>query len=141
MSRVLVDSSVWIDHLRGVDSRETRILRALLRRLDPWTGSATPDEILVGDLVILEVLRGIDDDGQRRRVRESLLAFATVRLGGPATALLAVEHYIALRRHGQTVRKAIDCLIAAWCIEHDVALLHADRDFLPFVRHRGLRTA
>ena len=92
-------------------------------------------------MVIVEVLRRIDDDGQRRRVRDTLLAFETVRVGGTATALLAVDHYVALRRLGQTVRKAIDCLIAAWCIEHGVPLLHADRDFLPFARHRGLLLA
>ena len=141
MSRVFVDSSVWIDHLRGVDSGETLTLRSLLRRLDPWAGPAEPDEIVVGDMVIVEVLRGIDDDGQRRRVRDTLLAFETVRVGGTATARLAVDHYVALRRLGQTVRKAIDCLIAAWCIEHGVPLLHADRDFLPFARHRGLLLA
>jgi predicted nucleic acid-binding protein len=119
VSRVFVDSSVWIDHLRGVDSL------------------AEPDEIVV----LVEVLRGIDDDRQRRRVRETLLAFETVRIGRTATALLAVEHHVALRRLGRTVRKAIDCLIAAWCIEHGVPLLHADRDFLPFARHRGLLQA
>lgn len=141
MKRVFVDSSAWVDHLRGVDSRETRLLRSLLRRLDPLaaSGSAEPPvDVLVGDVVLLEVLRGIDDDRQRRRVRETLLAFELVRVGGTTTALQAVEHYVALRRLGQTVRKAIDCLIATWCIEHDVPLLHADRDFLPFVHHRGL---
>lgn len=141
MSRVFVDSSVWIDHLRGIDSRETRTLRTLLQRLDPRADVAEPDEIVVGDLVLVEVLRGIDDDRQRCRVRETLLAFETVRVGGAATALLAVDHYVVLRRLGQTVRKTIDCLIAAWCIEHDVPLLHTDRDFLPFARHRGLRLA
>lgn len=138
MSRVFVDSSVWVDHLRGLDSRQTRLLRAMLRRLDPWAGDGAPDAIVVGDMVVLEVLRGIDDDRQRLHVRETLLSFDPVRVGGTATALLAVEHYVALRRLGQTVRKAIDCLIAAWCIEHGVPLLHADRDFQPFARHRGL---
>jgi predicted nucleic acid-binding protein len=141
VSRVFVDSSVWIDHLRGVDCPETRTLRTLLRRLEPKAEVAEPDEILVGDLVIVEVLRGIDDDRQRHRVREALLAFKVVRLGGTATVLLAVDHYVALRRLGQTVRKTIDCLIAAWCIEHRVPLLHADRDFLPFAHHRGLLLA
>lgn len=141
MSRVFVDSSVWIEHLRGVDRRETRSLRGILQRLDPKAEVAEPHEILVGDLVIVEVLRGIDDDRQRHRVREALLAFKVVRLGGTATALLAVDHYVALRRLGQTVRKTIDCLIAAWCIEHRVPLLHADRDFLPFAHHRGLLLA
>jgi predicted nucleic acid-binding protein len=143
--RLLVDSSVWIDHLRGVESRETRLLRQVLRRLDPfspasWDGDGQT-EVLVGDLVLLEVLRGVDDDRQRARVRAQLLVFAQVGLGGTATALAATEYYVALRRLGATVRKAVDCLITAWCIEHGVPLLHADRDFLPFVRHRGLVAA
>ncbi|MGE3294111.1 MAG: PIN domain-containing protein [Geminicoccaceae bacterium] len=143
MTRLLVDSSVWIDHLRGVDSRETRILRGMLRQLDPLIGDKADDEItiLVGDLVLVEVLRGIESDGQRRRVRDALLAFDVVQIGGIATALAAAEHDAALRRIGQTVRKAIDCLIAAWCIEQGVPLLQADRDFLPLARHRGLRLA
>ena len=145
MSRLFVDSSVWIDHLRGVDSRETRLLRRLLRRLDPLAAAADAEEeaveIVVGDVVLLEVLRGIDDDRQRARVRGVLLAFGPVRVGRAATALAAVEHHVALRRFGLTVRKAIDCLIAAWCIEREVPLLHADRDFLPFARHRGLLVA
>jgi predicted nucleic acid-binding protein len=145
VSRLFVDSSVWIDHLRGVDSRETRLLRRQLRRLDPLAAAVDEEEetveIMVGDLVLLEVLRGIDDDRQRARVRGILLAFEPVRVGGAATALAAVEHHVALRRLGLTVLKAIDCLIAAWCIEHEVPLLHADRDFLPFARHRGLLVA
>ena len=143
MTRLFVDSSVWIDHLRGVDSRETRLLRGMLRRLDPMIAEEGDDQttIVVGDLVLVEVLRGIESDGQRRRVRDALLAFDVVQVGGIGTALAAAEHYAALRRIGQIVRKAIDCLIAAWCIEHAVPLLHADRDFLPLARHRGLELA
>jgi predicted nucleic acid-binding protein len=43
-----------------------------------------------------------------------------------------------LRALGVTVRKPIDCLIATYCIEEGVALLHRDRDFEPFVEHLGL---
>jgi len=37
------------------------------------------------------------------------------------------------------VRKTIDCLIATWCIEHDVPLLYSNRDYEPFVEHLGLQ--
>jgi len=70
-----------------------------------------------------------------------MLSFEVVGVGGRGVALVAAEHDVALRRLGVTVRKAVDCLIAAWCIAHSVPLLHADRDFLPFVAHRGLATA
>ena len=136
---VLVDSSVWIDHLRGARTGATQSLRGLLDALDPNTGDDDPAEILIGDLVLLEVLRGVVDDRQHETTRRALLAFPQVTLGGTRTALGAVGHYRYLRRLGITVRKAVDCLIAAWCIEHGVELLHADRDFEPFARHCGLR--
>jgi predicted nucleic acid-binding protein len=47
------------------------------------------------------------------------------------------------RRHdgarGKTVRKTIDCLIAIYCLLHDHALLHYDRDFDPFEAMLGLQ--
>jgi predicted nucleic acid-binding protein len=143
MTRVLVDSSVWIDHLRGVGSRETLVSRRMLQGLDLRTASpaeaAAPPELVVGDLILLEVLRGIDDDRQQARVRRILLAFDQARLSSTSTALAAVDHDHKLRSLGVTVRKAIDCLIAAWCIGEGVPLLHADRDFAPFATHCGLR--
>ena len=139
MTAVFVDSSVWIDHLRGTASPAVGALRRLLDALDPDTGEDDPAEVLVGDLVLLEVLRGIDDDRQQDATRTALLAFPQVELGGTGTALAAVEHHRALRRLGITVRKAVDCLIAAWCIAQAVPLLHNDRDFLPLAAHCGLR--
>jgi predicted nucleic acid-binding protein len=136
---VFVDSSVWIDHLRGAVTPGTRALRRLLDALDPDTGEDDPAEILVGDLVLLEVLRGVSDDRQYDATRSALLAFPQVRIGGTATALAAVDHDRSLRRRGVTVRKPVDCLIAAWCIARRVPLLHADRDFAPFAEHCGLQ--
>ncbi len=139
MNAVFVDSSVWIDHLRGKATQEVAVLGRLLDGLDPDGGQDDPAEVLVGDLVLLEVLRGIADDGQQARTRVGLLAFRQVEVGGTGNALAAVDHYRALRQQGVTARKVVDCLIAAWCIEHDVPLLHSDRDFAPFAAHRGLR--
>jgi hypothetical protein len=139
MRGVVVDSSVWIDHLRGLPTSGTRMLGRLLDALDPLHGEDDPADILVPDLVLLEVLRGIDDDRQHDRTRDILLAFPQVEIAGTGLALKAAAAYRRLRREGITVRKAIDCLIASWCIEHDVPLLHSDRDFGPFVQHCGLR--
>lgn len=41
----------------------------------------------------------------------------------------AARMYFDCRRAGITVRSAIDCLIARVAIEHDLVLLHDDRDF------------
>jgi predicted nucleic acid-binding protein len=139
VSRVFVDSSVWIDHLRGLPTPQTRDLDDLLaaRELSLPQRRITP--VLIGDLVLLEVLRGIDDERGYARTRAILLSFPQVRVGGSELAFAACAHCRRLRQIGITIRKTVDCLIAAWCIENDVALLHNDRDFVPFEAHCGLR--
>ena len=42
------------------------------------------------------------------------------------------------RRRGVTIRNSVDCLIAAVAIEHDIPLLHHDRDVDPIAEHGGL---
>lgn len=136
---MFVDSSIWIDHFRGVATPQVQALNGLLNALHPDSGAPEPTAILLGDLVLAEVLRGVSDHRQHRRIRAGLLALPQVTVGGTEIALAAVDHSRALRRLGVTVRKTVDCLIAAWCIARDVPLLHSDRDFLPFAEFRGLR--
>ena len=62
-----------------------------------------------------------------------------MELGGELPAVHAASHFRFLRSKGKTVRGVIDLLIATWCIEHDVPLLHADRDFEGFETHLGLK--
>jgi len=138
VNAVFVDSSVWIDHFRGRATSPVQALHRLLRALRSPSGDPGMAVVVVGDLVLLEVLRGIADARQHAETRRALLAFAQVTLGGTEAALVAAEHYRTLRRLGLTVRKSVDCLIAAWCIAHRVPLLHSDRDFLPFAEHCGL---
>jgi hypothetical protein len=138
--KVLVDSSVWIDHLRGMRTRETAMFDALLALLDPGRDAGAGPTLVVGDLVLCEVLRGIPDPRQLAAVRKVMLGFDLVAIGGVDLALEAADHYRALRRLGITVRKTIDLLIGTWCIAKDCDLLHSDRDFDPMEQHLGLRT-
>ena len=46
-----------------------------------------------------------------------------------------------LRKLGVTARKTVDTFIATRCIENGYELLHSDKDFDPFAKHRGLRIA
>jgi predicted nucleic acid-binding protein len=140
--RVLIDSSVWIDHLRGVRTRETVILRTLLAWLDPELERGDPENtanLIVGDLILCEVLRGIPDPREHALVKNALLSFEVVTIGGVDLALAAADHYRVLRRRGVTVRKTIDLLIGTYCLANDCALLHSDHDFDPMTQHLGLR--
>lgn len=127
---VLVDSSVWIDYLRGATTRETQTLDSLL----------SEDAVAVGDLIVTEVLQGVRGDKTFDRVRDELEAFTLIEIGGYNIALQAAKNYRALKARGISVRKTIDTLIATRCIEDGIPLLHSDRDFAPFVEHLGLKS-
>jgi len=52
-----------------------------------------------------------------------------VYLGGKPLAIKAASNFRFLRSNGITIRKTVDMLIGTWCIEHNVELLHNDKDF------------
>jgi predicted nucleic acid-binding protein len=128
---ILVDSSVWIDYFRDADTAQVILLDSLLGR--------TP--LAVGDLIAAEVLQGVRDEKEFRWVKKALDAFDHVDLGGYELAVRASENYRLLRTKGITIRKTVDTIIATRCIEDGLTLLHADRDFEPFVEHLGLKVA
>jgi predicted nucleic acid-binding protein len=128
---ILVDSTVWIDYFRAADTPQVALL-------DSYFGST---RLAVGDLIAAEVLQGVRDEREFKLVKKTLDAFEHVDLVGYELAVRASENYRTLRDHGFTVRKTIDTLIATYCIENGLTLLHADRDFAPFVKHLGLKVA
>ena len=127
----LVDSSVWIDYFRGASTAETDCLDALL-------GS---EPVAVGDLMLAEVLQGFGSDRDFDVARKLLTSLDVIDIGGREIALAAARNFRALRTLGVTVRKTIDTLIATRCILSGFSLLYSDRDFDPFVKHLGLRSA
>jgi len=100
------------------------------------------DDLVQADLVIMEVLQGVRG-GPRifASTRRQLLRFETFAIGGMPLVLASAANYRLLRSRGITVRKSIDCLIATFCINAGIELLHNDRDFDPFEQHLGLRVA
>lgn len=125
---ILVDSSVWIDYFNGRKTRQTDLLHGALGR----------EVVLVGDLILTEVLQGFVRDRDFNTAKELLLRFDLVEMLGRDVALKSAANYRSLRRKGITVRKTIDLMIATFCVDNDIVLLHDDRDFDPFEEHLGL---
>ncbi len=125
---IVVDSSVWIDFLSGRHAPHVRHLRGLLGK----------EGIIVGDLILCEVLRGLASERAAREVEALLRRFEIVPMAGDAVAVAAAGNFRFLRRRGITIRKTIDLLIGTWCIENHRPLLHSDSDFRPMARHLGL---
>jgi predicted nucleic acid-binding protein len=125
---IVVDSSVWIDFLNGRRTSHVTVLKTTL-------GQA---EIIVCDLMLCEVLQGLDGEGAARRVEALLRRFEIVPMAGEAIAVAAARNFRSLRRRGVSIRKTIDMLIGTWCIENQLPLLHNDNDFRPMAHYLGL---
>lgn len=125
---ILVDTSAWVEYLRKTGSDSHIRLRLLI---------ATEAELAITDAVRLEVLAGARDDIHERRLRR-LLARAAVLPTSPAHYDYAADVYRSCRRSGETVRKLLDCLIAAVAIQSGVPVLHVDGDFDAMARHTDL---
>lgn len=93
----------------------------------------------MGDIVLMEVLRGARDEPHAARLGRELRNFEIVPMLGAALAVQVARNYRALRAAGFSVRKMPDLIIATYCIEHGHTLLHDDRDFEPMRVHLGLR--
>ena len=128
---ILVDSSVWIDYFTGTITAQTELLDKLLGQRP----------LAIGDLILIEVLQGFENERDFNDAKRLLTSLTVVELGGQEIAIQAAKNFRALRRHGVTVRKTIDTVIATRCIESGYELLHNDRGFDPFARHLGLRVA
>ena len=125
---IVVDSSVWIDFLNGRNAPHVKALRVVLGN----------DEIIVGDLMLCEVLLGLESERAARDVEALLRRFQIVPMVGDAIAVHAASNFRSLRKRGITIRKTIDLLIGTWCIENRRPLLHNDSDFRPMARYLGL---
>jgi hypothetical protein len=123
---ILVDTSAWVEFLRDTAS-------PVCARLD---------ELLEADIatchpIRMELLAGARDERHLDDLRR-LLARASILPTEPTDYEEAAALSRACRRGGETVRKLIDCLIAAVAIRADVSLLHADTDFDVLARHSAL---
>jgi len=127
---IFVDSSVWVDFFNGRFTPATE-------RLDELLGH---EPLLTGDIVLAEVLQGFREDRDFQTARRLLTSLDVVTVLNPELAISSAQNFRRLRKSGVTVRKTIDAIIATFCIEYGLWLLHSDRDFTPFETHLGLKS-
>jgi predicted nucleic acid-binding protein len=127
---ILVDTSVWIDYFKGLDTQETNILDLALGNND----------VAIGDLILLEILQGFRADKEYKIAKEHLSALHQFNMLTTELAIKAAENYRVLRKQGITIRKTADIIIATFCIENRLPLLFTDRDFIPFTKNLKLQS-
>lgn len=125
----LVDTSAWIEFLRGTGSDTHRAVRRLLEDDGP---------VHTTDVVVMEVLAGARDNDHHRQLRRLLARCEHLPVQGLASYEAAADLYRSCRQAGETVRALTDCLIGAVALGVGVSVLHNDRDFDVLARHAGV---
>ena len=126
---IIADSSVWIDFFHGRPTPATAHL----------SEASANRELLVGDLILCEVLRGARSDKHSDVCELTMRRCKLVEMCTEKLAVAAADFHRQLRAKGFTVRNTVDLLIGTYCILHRHTLLHSDRDFDPMERHLGLK--
>jgi predicted nucleic acid-binding protein len=127
---IIVDTSVWIDYFKGLETPETLALDSALG----------DEEVAIGDLILLEILQGFRVDKDYKVAKKHLTALHQFNMLTPDLAIKAADNYRKLRKQGITIRKTADVIIATFCIENRLPLLYADKDFIPFTQYLKLRS-
>lgn len=129
---ILVDTSAWIEYLRGTGSvADERLSRAL----------RDGEELATTGIVLLELLAGARDEQHAVQLRRLLAGCRFLRLEEPSDQEAAAGLYRLCRSQGTTIRRVVDCLIAAIALRAQTPLLHQDGDFAAIAQHAPLLIA
>lgn len=118
---ILIDTSAWIDFFnQGTGSTHGQRVLDLI---------ASDHDIALCGIIVTEILQGIAREQEADDIRRYLLDFPMYEPGGIDCYLSAANIYRQARKRGITLRSSSDCLIAAIALEHNLTILHKDRDF------------
>lgn len=127
---ILVDTTVWVDFFNNRSTPQVTYLEKALH---------AGENICICGIILTEILQGIRADNQYKEIIsyfENLLYLPMNK----STFIKSAKIYRYLRRKGVTIRKPVDCMIAAVAAEHNIPLLHNDRDFDQITLFGGFRT-
>ena len=118
---ILVDTTVLIDLLKGVENEKTEIFEEIQLQNIPYG---------ITSYTYQEVLQGARDEAEYKKLKKYLSSQTIYFLPEIIeTYDKAANIFFSLRKQGVTIRSTIDILIGLTAIEHDLLLLHNDKDF------------
>ncbi len=127
---MIVDTSVWIDFFNGHSSDQAQRLSRAIKDNEP---------IGLPGLVLTEILLGLKNDTEAKRIAQLLEAFTEIPEPSRKDYMTAAALYRACRAKGVTIRSTIDCVIAQLCLRDAQALLAKDRDFVRIAEKTDLK--
>ena len=118
---ILVDTSVFIDYLKGRNSDAVKKLDFILDSKIPYG---------INEFIYQELLQGARDKKEFALLKEyfETIPFYHLQDGKESYEKAALLNVVC-KKNGVTIRSTIDLLIAETAIENDLYLLHNDNDF------------
>jgi predicted nucleic acid-binding protein len=120
MKKLLFDTSIWVDFIRGISTPKSELLRSYLEE---------DRDVFINPTVYQEVLQGCKQKSQFDKVSNLLNALNLLEINGYEAAHGAANIYQTLRSKGITIRKPNDCIIAYYAINFNCELVQNDSDF------------
>lgn len=117
----IVDTSVWINNDRAIDTPASLELLAIKDR--------DPASLACCDPVLMELLAGASSEFARRRIKKMLHPLQWVSVRPEADFEGAALIYNRCRASGSTVMNMMDCMIANIAIRTGARILADDNDF------------
>jgi predicted nucleic acid-binding protein len=117
---ILIDTSAWVDYLRG---RRTTAARTLTELVEQGAELATTEPL------IMELLAGGDTPARAEALERLANGLPLLGIDPRVDFRAAAGLYVEARRGGRTIRSLVDCLIACVAIRNDVAVLHKNADY------------
>jgi len=129
METILVDTSVWVNFFKDIDTDASKFL----------TNNITNIIIATCPVIVQEILQGVATDADEQIVKLYFDNLTRLKEEPYLVAIEAAELYRKLRKKGITIRKPNDCLIAVYAIRNQIVLLNDDRDFKLIAEHSLLK--
>ncbi len=130
METILIDTSVWINIFKGIETDASLFVK----------NNSEKFRIATCPVIVQEVLQGIVNDKQFDTIKSYLAELVLLYGDTYDYALEAASLYRLLRKQGITVRKPNDCLIALYAIKNKITLLHDDKDYANIAAFSDLKT-
>ncbi|MBO3747312.1 PIN domain nuclease [Streptosporangiaceae bacterium NEAU-GS5] len=116
----LIDTSAWVEYFRRTESPTDLLVTRLM-------GEQAP--VVLTEPVIMEVLAGARDQSELIKLERLTEGLPLVRVDAVRDFVNAAHTFRAARSRGVTVRKMLDCLIAAVAMRAGATVVHRDADF------------
>jgi len=132
----LVDTSAWIDFLRGASTDATARVRELI--------ATQRDDLRLCGPVAMELRAGVTRPADIARTDALVDSIELLGFDPLVDFDEAASIQRSARTSGRCVRSLVDCQIAAVALRHDATVVHKDADFeliasLTTLRHESWR--